>query len=197
MLTKKEEPNGSQVDDLFGPPPLLRGEDKDRYWRLHAAIDYDVKPVTLFDRIYVREMTDKLWQQQRCRQSAASIVEAAYINALASLLRPFNPPNSITDEFATLMAGSRGDDVATTMARDYYGGEAKPNRVAEVKSCLATHGISQEQIRAKAMQLCGSDISLFNRMESNCETSLRMLRKEQVRRHEGENAELPVAEGGE
>ena len=33
------------------------------------------------------ELADKLWQQQRYKQSAASIVDGAYIEALASLLR--------------------------------------------------------------------------------------------------------------
>src|ERR1019366_8092014 len=90
---------------------------------------------------YVREYTDKLWQQQRCKQSAASIVEGAYIEALASLFRPFNPPTTI----------SIGEDAATEMARDYYSGKADAIRMAEMDFRLAVLGISTEQIRAKAM----------------------------------------------
>jgi hypothetical protein len=171
----------SQMSDLFGEPPLIRGEDIARYWRLHAAIEHDIKPETVFEKIYVRELTDKLWQQQRCKQSAASLVEGAYIEALASLLRPFIIPPIVSID----------KDAATEMARDYYSGDAKAERVKEVEARLAVNQISREQIRAKAMQLCGSGISMFNRMETNCEASLRMLRKENARRSVVEDANAP------
>jgi hypothetical protein len=164
------------MSDLFGEPPLIRGEDKARYWRLHSAIENDIKPRSLSDKIYVRELTDKLWQQQRCKQSAASIVDGAYIEALASLLRPFIPPALSIDE-----------DPATAMARDYYSGDTKAQRVKEVDYFRELQAISDEQIRAKAIQLCGNVISMFNRMETNCEASLRMLRKEHARRSEVED----------
>jgi hypothetical protein len=172
----------SQMSDLFGEPPLIRGEDKARYWRLHAAVEHEIKPQTIFDKIHVREVTDKLWQQQRCKQSAASLVDSAYVEALASLLRPFIVP---------LMVSIDKEDTATVMARDYYSGDAKPKRVEEVETRLAVNGISPEQIRAKAMQICGSGISMFNRMETNCEASLRMLRREKTRRDVVEDTNAP------
>jgi hypothetical protein len=160
-----------KMSDLFGEPPLMKGEDTARYWRLHAAVTHEFKPETDFEKLYVREYTDKLWQQQRYKQSTASIVEGAYVEALASLLRPFNSPGIFIDE-----------DPATKMARDYYSGEADTKREKELELHLAVHGISPEQIRAKAMQLCGSSVQLFNGMETHCEKSLRMLRKERDRR---------------
>jgi hypothetical protein len=165
----------TQIDDLFGAPPLIKGEDTARYWRLHAAIAHEIKPETVFDKIRVREFADKLWQQQRCKQSAASLVEGAYIEALASLLRPFIPRTI-----------SIGEDAASEMARDYYS-EAKAEKVEAVDFLLALYGISADQIRAKAMQLCGGGISMFNRMETDCATSLRMLQKENDRRLAAEN----------
>src|SRR5467141_762260 len=115
MLAENQEGSAvSVIDDLFGPPALIKDEDTARYWRLHAAIAHEIKPATVFDKIRVREFTDKLWQQQRCKQGAASIVEGAYVEALASLLRPFDPPAMI----------SIGEDAASRMARKYYGGQA-------------------------------------------------------------------------
>src|SRR4030088_1497698 len=82
MLAKNEEDSvGNQMNDLLGPPPLIQGEDAARYWRLHAAIAHEIKPETFFDKICIREFADKLWQQQRCKQGAASIVESAYVEA--------------------------------------------------------------------------------------------------------------------
>lgn len=163
----KDDPE-NQMIDLFGKPPLIRGENEARYWKLLAAVERDRKPQTIFDKIYVREFTDKLWQQQRCKQSAASLVEGGNIEALASLLRPFIPP--------PIMSFSEDPELA--MARDYFSGNADDKRLKEIKTLLEIHGITDEQIRAKAMEICGSGISLFNRMEANCETSLRTLRKE-------------------
>lgn len=81
-----DQKGSTTFDDLFGPPPLMKGEDKARYFRLLAAVTHDFKPQTIFDKIYVREFTDKLWQQQRCKQSEVSLVEAFYIEAMASCL---------------------------------------------------------------------------------------------------------------
>jgi hypothetical protein len=174
MLAENQEGSAADaMNDLFGPPPLIQGEDAARYWRLHAAIAHEIKPETVFDKIRIREFTDKLWQQQRCKQSAASIVEGAYVEALASLLRPFYPPIMMSTE-----------DTASELARKYYGGETTAKEEQELETLLAKCQITQEQIRAKAMQLCGSAVMIFCRMESHCDTSLRMLRKENERRGE-------------
>jgi hypothetical protein len=159
---------------------LIKGEDAARYWRLHAAVTYEIKPETVLAKILVREFVDKLWQQQRYKQNAASIVEGAYIEALASLVRPFIAPTFPNISF--------GEDAAATMAREYYNGEATPKKMEEIDSLLAKYGITVEQILAKAMQLSGAAVSMFNRMEASCETSLRMIRKENDRRTENAKA---------
>jgi hypothetical protein len=185
MSTNKlKNSTADQMSDLFGPPPLIRGEDLARYWRLQAAVEHQVQPKTIFDQIYVRELTDKLWQQQRCRQSAASLIEGAYIESLESLLRPFIDPPEM--QF--------GEDPETAMARDYYSGNADDKRLKEIKCLLQIHGITDEQIRAKAMELCSGGISMFNRMEAHCEQSLRMLRKENACRSSDEDSAGDVGE---
>src|SRR5260370_36395193 len=93
MLAENQEGSAERhIEDLFGTPRMIKGEDAARYWRLHAAVTYEMKPETVLAKILVREFVDKLWQQQRYNQTAASIVEGAYIEALASLVRPFIAP---------------------------------------------------------------------------------------------------------
>jgi hypothetical protein len=175
------------IDDLFGPPPLIKGEDLARYRRLQSAIEHEINPKTFSDQVYVREMTDKLWEQQRYKQNAASSVESAHVQALASLLRPFYPSNYLTgeDPMQALTLISSGEDRATALAREYYSGEANTKRLEELDVILGIHSISPEQIRAKAMEICGGFLSTLSRMEANCASSLRMLRKEIVHRGEG------------
>jgi hypothetical protein len=186
-MTSSDNSDKNLIDDLFGPPPLIKGEDLARYRRLQSTIEHEINPKTFSDKVHVREMTDKLWEQQRYKQNVASLVEASYVAALASLLRPFYPSSLLTgeDPISALTLISTGEDRATALAREYYSGEANATRQDELDTLLIVHAISPEQIRAKAMEICGSTISLFNRMEGSCASSLRMLRKEIRHRDEG------------
>lgn len=58
-----------QMCDLFGEPPLLKGEDKERYLRLLALVEDQIRPKTIFEKMLVRDLTDKYWEQLRCKQS--------------------------------------------------------------------------------------------------------------------------------
>ena len=60
-IENNEESDKDLIDDLFGPPPLIRGEDLARYRRLQSAIEHEINPKTFSDKVYVREMTDELW----------------------------------------------------------------------------------------------------------------------------------------
>jgi hypothetical protein len=190
MLVKRSEESAKDlVDDLFGPPPLIKGEDAARYYRLRGAIEHERKPKTFTDWTDVREMTDKLWEQQRYRQNTASLVEAAYVEALAGLLRPFHPTNIMSNEDISIRVWRilRGEDIASAMAREYYSGEANAQQIEELESILRVHGITPEQIRARATDICSGSILAFHRMEANASSSLRTLRKEIAHRKLAEN----------
>jgi hypothetical protein len=78
-------------------------------------------------------------------------------------------------------------DRATEMAREYYSGDTRAKEMEAVELRLAQWGITPEQIRAKAMQLCGVGLHMLDRMGTNCETSLRVLRKDNDRRSAVQN----------
>ena len=82
--TSQQDSTVAQMSDLFGEPPLMKGEDRARYWRLHALVTLEFKPKTDLQKLFVREYTDKLWQQQRYKQSEASIADGAYIEAFGT-----------------------------------------------------------------------------------------------------------------
>jgi hypothetical protein len=133
---------------------------------LLAALEYEIKPETVLDEMLVRDLADKFWEQQRCKQSVASLIEGCYIQALADLLRPYPGP-LLTSENTPLK-----------IAQKYYGGAASRKEIEGIERRLARHAITAEQIRAKAMELCGGGVMLFSRMGTNCGNSLRSLRKE-------------------
>jgi hypothetical protein len=53
-IPRGENETGGSLAALFGEPPLLAGESKEAYWQLYAAIQADVKPKTIFEKMLVR-----------------------------------------------------------------------------------------------------------------------------------------------
>jgi hypothetical protein len=168
----------NEIDELLGPPPVMRGEDLDRYRRLQAAVEHEIKPEGIFDQIFVRELADKLWQQQRYRKTIVAITESSYVEALASLLRIYQPPGGLL-RMAEMMAD---EDKATRLAREYYSGDTSAKRMKELNAELKMYNISPEQIEAKALEQSSGRVTALIRMEANAENSLRLLRKENAGR---------------
>jgi hypothetical protein len=150
--------------DLFGEPALLKGENKEHYQSLLAAVEADLKPKTSFDWMMVYDHTNKYWEELRFRHSSAALIEGAKPEALEILLRLF-----CGDKFDT-------DDRAPGVARDYFGGNANAKKEAALS--VAYYGITPEQIEAKAIQVVIGPLHLIDRMSGNRETSRRILRKE-------------------
>jgi hypothetical protein len=155
-----------QMDDLFGEPPLIAGESKERYLKLRTAVAQSIEPKTIYDWMMVNDQTNKYWEELRLRSSAAALIEGAYVDALESLLRPF----------------CTAPDVPSEIVRGYYSGSSKIKQ--QKTSQVAGYGITPEQIQAKAIQIIGSALQMIDRMIANRETSRRKLRKENERRFE-------------
>jgi hypothetical protein len=58
--------------ERYQQPPLLEGEDKERYLRLRAAVVGELKPISVFDWINAKDQVDKLWEEERYRRAAAA-----------------------------------------------------------------------------------------------------------------------------
>jgi hypothetical protein len=86
-------------------------------------------------------------------ESVASLIEGCYIQALGDLLRPY-------------------PGLSALISQKYYGGAASRKEIEEIERRLARHAVTAEQIRAKAMELCGGGVMLFSRMGTNCGNSL-------------------------
>jgi hypothetical protein len=150
--------------NLFGEPALLKGENKDQYMRLLAAVEADLKPETSFDWMMVYDQTNKYSEELRLRRISTSLIEGAKAEALEILLRPH-----CVDMFDI-------SDRSPSIARNYFSGDA--NAKKEAIKTVAYYGITPEQIEAKAMQVVIGALHVIDRMSSNRETSRRILRKE-------------------
>lgn len=155
------------IEDLFGEPPLLKGEDKARYMRLRAAVEAEVNPQNFFERLNVYDQVNKLWDELRLRRHATALTQGAFMEALQSLLEP-------------ICEGTIEN--AAQIALDYYSTDPKEKKALLAQ--LAQYGITTEMIEAKAMQIAAGGLLMFDRMIGNRETGRRHLRKELERRSE-------------
>jgi hypothetical protein len=76
---------------LFGPPPLLAGEDPAAYDELLARVRGSVKPVDIIEEIWVRDIVDATWDNFRWRRIKISLVEIEMPSALEAMLEPLMP----------------------------------------------------------------------------------------------------------
>ena len=72
---------------LFGPSPLIEGEDAAAYDQLLARICAAVKPVDIIDEMFIADVVHSEWEVVRLRRLKWSLIRAPAIKALEDLLR--------------------------------------------------------------------------------------------------------------
>ena len=79
-------PGRAQRLALFGPPPLLEGEDAAAYDQLLARICAVVKPVDIIDEMYIADVVSLEWEVLRWRRLKSSLIRACGLKALEGFL---------------------------------------------------------------------------------------------------------------
>jgi hypothetical protein len=140
---------------LFGPPPLLAGDDPNQYTQLFRGISATVRPADIFERSSVRHMADLMWEVRRYRRIATQLVDANDQQGLEKVLRPLVQ----TDRMNELFFG-------TTKSQDLAQGYAlkQQTAVAEVKGLLEAAGLDWDAVKAEAVALRVTEIERFNRL---------------------------------
>ena len=79
-------PGRAQRLALFGPPPLIEGEDAAAYDQLLARICAAVKPVDIIDEIFIADVVSLEWEVLRLRRLKWSLIRARALEALEDFL---------------------------------------------------------------------------------------------------------------
>jgi hypothetical protein len=153
-----------QLESLLGQPPLLEGEDREAYLALRSALIEDRQPKTVMDWIHVHDLVTQLWEEQRFRRASTALIRSGMLKAVEHFLK-----NICLALF----------DVPEQMALKYF--STDPEEREEVTSLLAQHGITASELHAKAAQLEGPGVLMFDRMVAARVNGRRMLRKEAER----------------
>ena len=116
---------------LFGPPPLIEGEDAAAYDQLLARICAAVKPVDIIDEIFIADVVPSEWEVLRLRRLKWSLIRARGLELLQGFLVEHLDYDLYSEHFADDLAEILQDNLpedqvnsAQTLAHKYARNEA-------------------------------------------------------------------------
>ena len=149
---------------LFGPAPILVGEDSDAYAELLARVSADVKPSGVIEELWVRDVVDLTWEILRYRRLKMNLVAAEMETALANTLSRFVVPQEIEDEDTDKEYNGEEEESADgaecELANKYV--TRDPAAVKQVDELLASVGLTIDNVIA---QVFADEISIIERID--------------------------------
>lgn len=135
-----------ELIQMFGPPPLHEGEDKDAYEALHTRLRQAVMPTDIIEEIWVRDVADLTWESRRLRVLKAKLMEVTSAQWIEKALKKVMPDSSDRKE----------------LADDY--GRGVPDARKRVDALLREAAIDRGNIEARALWTCLSDFDGVDRL---------------------------------
>jgi hypothetical protein len=98
---------------IFGPPPILPGEDASAYEALLGRVSADVKPTDILEKIWVRDVVDRTWEILRLRRIKTGFASRTMAQTLSKFIHGFvhehpqfpeNASTARSDGFRDLLA---------------------------------------------------------------------------------------------
>lgn len=160
---KLSDPSTLDLQSLFGPPPLIEGEDPAVYEALAGRISAAVEPRDVIEEIWVRDISDNLWEILRLRRLKAKLMHSASRLELAEALRRLTGKPSVSD----LIDGWARRDAAM---------------VEKVNAVLKRAGLDQEAILAQALEVKLDTFERIDRMIMQSEARRNLILRE-IDRH--------------
>lgn len=86
-MSKNSTSKAISRSSLFGPPPVLEGEDSAAYDELFGRVCAAVKPVDVIDEMLSADVVASEWEALRWRRLKLSLIRALGFKALRRFLR--------------------------------------------------------------------------------------------------------------
>jgi hypothetical protein len=132
---------------LFGPPPVIEGEDARTYDQLLARICAVVQPVDIIDEMFIADVVSLEWEVLRYRRLKWSLIRQRVLEALRGFLKENLEDDLYSDyvehDFAEFLEGTLPEDQADSaqrLARKCARNET--DAVEKVKQLLADIGLT-------------------------------------------------------
>jgi hypothetical protein len=172
--TPGARPESTDLELMFGRPRLLKGEDRRPYDFLRSKVQRMLAPTDFLGELRVQEVTDALWEANRFKRFATLLIDTGHITALEVLLQtelwnnPFIKPGFI--------------------ALEYYHGDKEKREAA--KKFVASVGITDDLIQAKALGVMAGEFSNADRLVDNRAVKLKgLLRDHERQKRKAEKAQ--------
>jgi len=149
--------------DVFGPPPLLGGEDAAAYNELLVRVSAAVKPTDIVEEIWVRDIVDLAWEVFRLRRIKAGLLAAATQN-----------------EIKRVLAEYLSDADAQELARNWTLNDKDARK--EVQAYFDMVNLTLDGATARAFAMKIKNIELIDRMIASAEARRNIALRE-IERH--------------
>lgn len=185
-----ESPAFSPEQELafFGAPPLLKGEDPEKYNQLRETISSAVGPADIFEHAFVRTIVNLIWEANRYRRLIADTLVATEQEALERLLRHL----LYGTDTPCVFDGDDPDNFLSTksqaLSRQYV--LRRQAAVEEVDALLTSAGLDWEVIKAESFSLRQREIESLNRMIAGAEARMKTTLREIDRHRKGLGEQL-------
>ena len=141
-MSKKSTSTVISKHSLFGPPPILEGEDAAAYDELYGRVCATIKPVDVIDEMLVADVLALEWEVLRWRRLKFNLIRARRLKALEDFLSEKLEYSLYRKRFATELtivirdnlAEDQTENFAQTLARKYARNE--PDAVEKVDEIL-------------------------------------------------------------
>jgi hypothetical protein len=150
-LPKESRPDHCEHAALFGPPPLLEGEDPKTYDQFLTESSAAVMPADILEQILVRDYVDLTIQVLRLRRIEANLIRVNAYKGLVEVLKP-------------LVGHSQAESLAEGWAA------CKPEIVEEVNKTLKSAGLNTDTIMAQTFSVKLDDIERLEHLIALAET---------------------------
>jgi hypothetical protein len=162
--TDKLSRTSSQLDEFFGRPALLKGEDRDNYRELQKAISELMQPESLLDELEVQEVIDNIWEGRRFQNMGAKLIDAERRKAFDHLTSSkFGYLSEEDAEWFESIAGKYPDEMTET-------------------DVLRKIGLSTGLVQAHAVLLASEYLAVVDQLASNRISARKASLKDYARR---------------
>jgi hypothetical protein len=147
-MAKNKKPAGKCAPTrltLFGPPPLLEGEDSSAYDELLARISGTIKPADVLEEMWVRDVVDLSWENFRLRRLKSNLLNANAHRGLKTVLESITSPA-----------------VAILLPKQWAARDA--DAIEEVDELLASSDLTMDAVMAETLAYIIDDFERIDRL---------------------------------
>ena len=142
-------PERTQRLALFGPPPLIEGEDTAAYGQLLARVC--AVPADIIDEMFIADVVPSEWEVLRLRRLKWSLIRGHALKALEDFLGENFGYDLYSQEFADDLAEILQENLPEGQAKDaqtlaHECAQNKEDAIAKVEKILADIGLNMDQV---------------------------------------------------